>query len=80
MRDTGDPTTSEGGSDRVGYYEEKNPRLPSARHPRKEQARCRPQRDLDMEQIMSRWSARSSLTPILANWLQRAAPFNGCCR
>ena len=54
MRDTGDPTTAEGGMIEWGYYEEKSPRLC---HPRelleKHQARLSPsQRDLDMEQIL----------------------------
>ena len=43
MRDTGDPTTSEGGMIEWGYYEETNPRLV---HPRelleKDQARLSP--------------------------------------
>ena len=68
MRDTGDPTTSEGGMIEWGYYEEKNPRLV---HPRelleKEQARLSPsQRDLDMEQIIEPLERAIELTPILA--------------
>ena len=67
MRDTGDPTTSEGGMIEWGYYEEKNPRLC---HPRdileKEQARLSPsQRDLDMEQIIEPLERAIELTPIL---------------
>jgi glycine cleavage system aminomethyltransferase T/glycine/D-amino acid oxidase-like deaminating enzyme len=67
MRDTGDPTTSEGGMIEWGYYEEKNPRLV---HPRelleKHQARLSPsQRDLDMEQIMEPLERAIELTPIL---------------
>ncbi|MEM1377731.1 MAG: FAD-binding oxidoreductase, partial [Pseudomonadota bacterium] len=51
MRDTGDPTTPEGGQIEWGYYEEKNPRLC---HPRdileKDEARLSPsQRDLPIE-------------------------------
>ena len=54
MRDTGDPTTAEGGQIEWGYYEETNPRLC---HPRdlleKHEARLSPsQRDLDIEQII----------------------------
>ena len=68
MRDTGDPTTSEGGMIEWGYYEEKNPRLC---HPRdileKQQARLSPsQRDLDMEQIIEPLERAIELTPILA--------------
>ena len=68
MRDTGDPTTSEGGMIEWGYYEETNPRLC---HPRdlleKHQARLSPsQRDLDMEQIIEPLEKAIELTPILA--------------
>lgn len=67
MRDTGDPTTAEGGMIEWGYYEEKVPR---AVHPRdlleKEQARLSPsQRDLDMEQILEPLERAIELTPIL---------------
>ena len=67
MRDTGDPTTSEGGMIEWGYYEEKNPRLV---HPRdilsKEQSSWSPsQRDLDMEQILEPLERAIELTPIL---------------
>jgi glycine cleavage system aminomethyltransferase T/glycine/D-amino acid oxidase-like deaminating enzyme len=69
MRDTGDPTTSEGGMIEWGYYEETNPRLC---HPRdlleKHQARLSPsQRDLDMEQIIAPLEKAIELTPILAD-------------
>jgi glycine/D-amino acid oxidase-like deaminating enzyme len=68
MRDTGDPTTAEGGMIEWGYYEEKNPRLV---HPRdlleKEQARLSPsQRDLEMDQIIEPLERAIELTPILA--------------
>ena len=67
LRDTGDPTTPEGGQIEWGYYEEKNPRMV---HPRdlleKEQARLSPsQRDLEMEQIMEPLERAIELTPIL---------------
>jgi glycine cleavage system aminomethyltransferase T/glycine/D-amino acid oxidase-like deaminating enzyme len=67
MRDTGDPTTAEGGQIEWGYYEEHHPRLV---HPRdlleKEQARLSPsQRDLDMEQILEPLERAMELTPIL---------------
>jgi len=68
LRDTGDPTTPEGGQIEWGYYEEKDPRLV---HPRdllaKEQARLSPsQRDLELEQIMEPLERAIELTPILA--------------
>ncbi|MEZ5792708.1 MAG: FAD-dependent oxidoreductase [Nitratireductor sp.] len=68
MRDTGDPTTPEGGQIEWGYYEEKNPRLV---HPReileKQEARLSPsQRDLPIEQIMEPLERAMELTPILA--------------
>ncbi len=67
LRDTGDPTTSEGGMIEWGYYEEKEPRMC---HPRdileKEYCRLSPsQRDLDMEQIMEPLERAMELTPIL---------------
>jgi glycine cleavage system aminomethyltransferase T/glycine/D-amino acid oxidase-like deaminating enzyme len=67
LRDTGDPTTAEGGQIEWGYYEEHNPRLV---HPRelleKEQARLSPsQRDLDLEQVMEPLERAMELTPIL---------------
>ncbi len=67
MRDTGDPTTPEGGQIEWGYYEEKDPRLC---HPRdileKNEARLSPsQRDLDMEQIIEPLERAMELTPIL---------------
>ncbi len=67
LRDTGDPTTSEGGQIEWGYYEEKEPRLV---HPRdlleKEEARLSPsQRDLEMEQIIEPLERAMELTPIL---------------
>jgi len=67
LRDTGDPTTSEGGMIEWGYYEEREPRLC---HPRdlqsKEEARLSPsQRDLEMEQIMDPLERAMELTPIL---------------
>lgn len=67
MRDTGDPTTSEGGMIEWGYYEEHAPRLC---HPRellgKAEARISPsQRDLDMEHILAPLERAIELTPIL---------------
>ena len=80
MRDTGDPTTAEGGMIEWGYYEEKNPRLC---HPRdileKHQARLSPsQRDLDMEQILEPLERAIELTPILGELgYNESHSFNG---
>ncbi|MGE0280981.1 MAG: FAD-dependent oxidoreductase [Rhizobiaceae bacterium] len=80
MRDTGDPTTAEGGQIEWGYYEEKNPRLC---HPRelleKHEARLSPsQRDLDMEQIIEPLERAMELTPILAELgYNESHSFNG---
>ncbi len=67
LRDTGDPTTSEGGMIEWGYYEEREPRLC---HPRdildKKEARLSPsQRDLEMDQIIEPLERAIELTPIL---------------
>ncbi len=67
LRDTGDPTSTEGGMIEWGYYEEQEPRLC---HPRdildKEEARLSPsQRDLEMEQIIEPLERAMELTPIL---------------
>ena len=80
MRDTGDPTTAEGGQIEWGYYEENNPRLC---HPRdileKHQARLSPsQRDLDMEQILEPLERAMELTPILGELgYNESHSFNG---
>ena len=80
MRDTGDPTTAEGGQIEWGYYEENNPRLC---HPRdlleKEQARLSPsQRDLDMEQVLEPLERAMELTPILGELgYNESHSFNG---
>lgn len=67
LRDTGDPTTAEGGQLEWGYYEEKEPRLC---HPRdlleKEEARLSPsQRDLELEEVIEPLERAIELTPIL---------------
>ena len=67
LRDTGDPTTAEGGQIEWGYYEENEPRMC---HPRdlleKEEARLSPsQRDLDIEEVMEPLERAIELTPIL---------------
>ena len=80
LRDTGDPTTPEGGQIEWGYYEEKNPRLV---HPidlqEKEEARLSPsQRDLELDQIMEPLERAIELTPILGElgWDEKKS-FNG---
>jgi glycine cleavage system aminomethyltransferase T/glycine/D-amino acid oxidase-like deaminating enzyme len=80
MRDTGDPTTPEGGQIEWGYYEEKEPRMC---HPRdlqeKEEARLSPsQRDLEIEQIMEPLERAIELTPILGELgFDEKKSFNG---
>ena len=80
LRDTGDPTTTEGGMIEWGYYEEKEPRMC---HPRdlleKEQARLSPsQRDLEMEQIIEPLERAIELTPILGELgFDEKRSFNG---
>lgn len=80
LRDTGDPTTAEGGQIEWGYYEEKDPRLV---HPmdllEKGESHWSPsQRDLEMEQIMGPLERAMELTPILGElgWNDRHS-FNG---
>ena len=80
LRDTGDPTTPEGGQIEWGYYEEKDPRLV---HPKdlleKGEARLSPsQRDLEIEQIMEPLERAMALTPILGElgWDEKRS-FNG---
>lgn len=80
LRDTGDPTTSEGGMIEWGYYEEKEPRMC---HPRdlleKEEARLSPsQRDLEMDQIIEPLERAIELTPILGELgFDEKRSFNG---
>lgn len=80
LRDTGDPTTSEGGMIEWGYYEEKAPRMC---HPRdlleKEQCRLSPsQRDLEMDQIMAPLERAMELTPVLGELgFDEKRSFNG---
>ena len=80
LRDTGDPTTPEGGQIEWGYYEEKDPRLV---HPRdlleKGESHWSPsQRDLELEQIMEPLERAIELTPILGElgWDDKQS-FNG---
>ncbi len=80
LRDTGDPTTPEGGQIEWGYYEQKDPRVV---HPRdlleKEEARLSPsQRDLEMDQIMEPLERAMELTPILGELgFDERRSFNG---
>ena len=80
LRDTGDPTTPEGGQIEWGYYEEKNPRLV---HPKdlleKGESHWSPsQRDLELDQIMEPLERAIELTPILGElgWDEKRS-FNG---
>ncbi len=80
IRDTGDPTTPEGGQIEWGYYEMVEPRLV---WPKKilesDEARLSPSmRDLELEQVMEGYERATELTPILAElgWDERAS-FNG---
>ncbi|NKB60727.1 MAG: FAD-dependent oxidoreductase [Gammaproteobacteria bacterium] len=80
LRDTGDPTTAEGGMIEWGYYEQKDPRLV---HPRdlleKGESHWSPsQRDLEIEQIMEPLERAMELTPILGElgWDDKRS-FNG---
>jgi len=80
LRDTGDPSTTEGGHLEWGYYEQTDPRLV---HPRdileRDQARLSPSmRDLYADQIMEGYERAMELTPILADlgWDEKKS-FNG---
>lgn len=80
LRDTGDPSTPEGGQIEWGYYEETAPRL---LHPEnlleKGESHWSPsQRDLEMEQIMEPLERAIELTPILGElgWNEKHS-FNG---
>lgn len=80
LRDTGDPTTSEGGQIEWGYYYEEDPRLV---HPReileKDKARLSPsQRDLELEDVIEPLERAMELTPILAELgFNESHSFNG---
>lgn len=80
MRDTGDPTTAEGGQIEWGYYEPFEPRMC---HPddilEKELSRLSPsQRDLELEQVMTGLERAMELTPILAELgYNESHSFNG---
>ena len=80
MRDTGDPSTTEGGQIEWGYYYEADPRLC---HPRdileKEYARLSPsQRDLELEDVLTPLERAIELTPILGELgFNESHSFNG---
>lgn len=80
MRDTGDPTSTEGGMLEWGYYETAQPRLV---HPRdilpRNQARLSPSmRDLEADQIAEPFERGVELTPLLGElgWDEKHS-FNG---
>lgn len=80
MRDTGDPTTAEGGQIEWGYYEQEHPRLVHARDIAEPgEARMSPSmRDLDADQVMPAYERAIEVMPILGElgW-DRKASFNG---
>lgn len=80
MRDTGDPTTAEGGMIEWGFYEQQKPRLVYARDIREPgQARLSPSmRDLEPEHIMAGYDRAVQIMPILGElgWDQKKS-FNG---
>ena len=80
IRDTGDPTTTEGGRIEWGYYETEEPRLV---HPRDilepEEASLSPSMlDVSLDQVMDAYEKAVELTPILGElgWEERHS-FNG---
>ncbi|AWN15135.1 FAD-dependent oxidoreductase [Salinisphaera sp. LB1] len=80
MRDTGDPTTSEGGKLEWGYYEQDDPRLVYVKDIAEPgEARMSPSmRDLDIEQVMSAYERAVEIMPILGDigWDDKNS-FNG---
>jgi len=80
MRDTGDPTTAEGGQIEWGYYEQAEPRLVHARDiAEPEEARLSPSmRDLEADQVMSAYERAVEIMPILGDlgWDEKSS-FNG---
>ncbi len=80
LRDTGDPTTSEGGQIEWGYYEEREPRLVHVGDVAEPgEARLSPSmRDLPAEHIMEPYERGIELTPVLGDlgWNQKSS-FNG---
>ena len=80
VRDTGDPSTPEGGHVEWGYYETDNPRLVAAKDiAEPDEARMSPSmRDLSLDQVMEAFEAAVAMTPILGElgWEERHS-FNG---
>ena len=80
VRDTGDPTTPEGGLLEWGYYEPSEPRLVEARDiVEPGEARLSPSmRDMSLDQVMDAFERAIELTPILGElgWEERRS-FNG---
>lgn len=80
LRDTGDPTSTEGGLLEWGYYEQREPRLvaPYAILPR-DRARLSPSmRDLELDQVAEAFERAIELTPMLGElgWDEKHS-FNG---
>lgn len=80
VRDTGDPTTTEGGHIEWGYYEPDNPRLVYPHHIAEPgQARLSPSmRDLSLDQVMAAYEKAIDMTPVLGElgWEEKHS-FNG---
>ncbi len=80
MRDTGDPTTAEGGQIEWGYYEQTEPRLVYARDiAEPTEARLSPSmRDLDADQVMDSFERVVEVMPTLGElgWNEKSS-FNG---
>ncbi len=80
LRDTGDPTTSEGGQIEWGYYEQDNPRMVQSREIAEPgEARLSPSmRDMDIEQVMHAYERAIEVVPLLGDlgWDAKRS-FNG---
>jgi glycine cleavage system aminomethyltransferase T/glycine/D-amino acid oxidase-like deaminating enzyme len=80
VRDTGDPTTTEGGRIEWGYYDTENPRLVRPEEiTEPEDSRMSPSmRDLTLDQVMQAYEKAIEMTPILGElgWEERRS-FNG---
>ncbi|MGM0783467.1 MAG: GcvT family protein [Pseudomonadota bacterium] len=80
LRDTGDPSSTEGGQLEWGYYEAHSPRLvPPQEILERHQARLSPSmRDLELDQVMDAFERAIELTPALGElgWDEKHS-FNG---
>ncbi|MDR9440839.1 MAG: FAD-dependent oxidoreductase [Halomonas sp.] len=80
MRDTGDPTSTEGGQLEWGYYESHEPRLVDPRAIlERDQARLSPSmRDLELDQVAEAFERAIELAPVLGElgWDEKHS-FNG---